>query len=517
MTMHWTQILFTFALQHLWHSALLFLIAIVVVTPRRFSAEARSWLLAGTFVLAAASPLMVLLPGTRGAPPSTVTATTESVSAVARSNGAPTNSAVALPSSQPPALPFDMLQLLAVLWLTGSLLALVRLLVGMQQARRLHRTAKADATLRALLGAACPAGTDVAVSEHVHGPMVVGLLRPRILVPQTLMDALPAEALRHLLLHEAAHVERRDVWASAAQRAVLALFWWSPFMRLIARQLDAARESACDARAAVQAGSGRRYAESLLNGVSALIHQRDHHNALAVGMSVNRRGLTARIDQLLALELGHAGRGVRASAVGLCVLALGIHASVALAVTPRLGTSVAHVPRPAARAAEPAHARELVDAAAEGDVARMRRLVDEGVPVDASVFGDGTALISAARNGQLAALDALLEMGAQPDLAAAGEGNPLIAAAARGHLPVVERLVAAGADVNRHVMFDETPLINAARSGDLATVAFLVEHGADVNFGVMADGRRWRSPYNQSRNAVVRDYLVQHGAVAARR
>ncbi|WP_282295445.1 M56 family metallopeptidase [Stenotrophomonas sp. PS02289] len=516
MTMHWTHLLFTFALQHLWHSALLFLIAVVVVTPRLFSAEARSWLLAGTLVLAAASPLMVLLPGTAIAPTSTVTAPSESVQSVARSTGVPTNSSVA-PSSERPAVPVDMLQLLAALWLTGTLFVLARLLVGMQQARRLHRTGQADATLRALLGPACPARADVAVSEHVHGPMVVGLLRPRILVPRTLLDALPAEALRHLLLHEAAHIERRDLWASAAQRAVLALFWWSPFMHLIGRRLDAARESACDARAAVQAGSGRRYAESLLNGVSALIQQREHHNALAVGMSVNRSGLTERIDQLLALEPGHVRRGMRWSALGLCVLALGIHASVALAVTPRLGTSVAHVPRPAVRPAESPDARDLVDAAADGDVARMRRLVDEGVPVNASVFGDGTALISAARNGQLAALDALLEMGAQPDLAAAGEGNPLIVAAAPGHLAVVERLVAAGADVNRHVMFDETPLINAARSGDLATVAFLIEHGADVNLGVMADGRRWRSPYNQSRNAVVRDYLVQHGAVAARR
>lgn len=516
MTTHWTHLLFTFALQHLWHSALLLLIAMMVVTPRRFSAEARSWLLAGTFVLAAASPFMVLLPGTPIAPTSAVTAPTGLVTSVVRSNDAASDATVT-PSTQRPALPVDMLQLLAALWLTGTLFALVRLLVGMQQARRLHRTAQVDAALLALLGPACPARADVAVSEHVHGPMVVGLVLPRILVPRTLLDALPTEALRDLLLHEAAHIERRDLWASAAQRAVLALFWWSPFLHLIGRRLDAARESACDARAAVQAGSGRRYAESLLNGVAALIQQRQHGNALAVGMSVNRSGLTARIDQLLALEPGSTRHSLRASTVGLCVLALGIHASVALAVTPRLGSSVAHVPRPAARPAEPAHARDLVDAAADGDVARMRRLVQEGTPVDASVFGDGTALISAARNGQLAALDALLEMGAQPDLAAAGEGNPLIAAAARGHLPVVERLVAAGADVNRHVMFDETPLINAARSGDLAIVAFLVEHGADVNLGVMADGGRWRSPYNQSRNARVRDYLVQHGAVAARR
>lgn len=517
MTAHWTHLLFTFALQHVWQSALLFLLAVVVATPRLFSAEARSWLLAGTFVLAAASPLMILLPGTPGTASSNVAPLTEEV----RGADVPTTAhtaAVATPQSeQPPVLSVDLLQLAAALWLTGALVALVRLLAGVWQGHRLHRTARADAALSALLGPARPARADVAVSEHAHGPMVVGLWRPRILVPLTLVNALSAETLRDLLLHEAAHVQRRDLWASAIQRLVMALLWWSPFMHLMGRRLDAARESACDARAAMTTGSGQRYAQSLLNGVAALVHQREQRNALAVGMAVNRSGLSARIDQLLALDPGRARVGLRMSTVGLCVLALGIHGGVALAVTPRLGAPADPAPHAPAHPAEAARARGLVDAAAAGDVASLRRLVGEGVPVDASVFGDGTALISAARNGHLAAVDALLELGAQPDQPSAGEGNPLIVAAARGHLPVVKRLTAAGADVNRQVMFDETPLINAVRSGDLPTVAFLVDNGADVNLGVMADGGRWRSPYNQSRNALVRDYLVQHGAVASRR
>ncbi len=517
MSQHWTHLLFTFALQHLWHSALLFALMAVVATPRRFSAEARSWLLAGAFVLAAASPMLVLLPGAPSPAPSPVAPLTEPVPGVLPSTAtdAATMAAPAPATRHIPAT--DVLQLAAALWLAGTLLALTRLLTGVWQAQRLHRHARADDALKALLGTACPAHTDVAVSEHIHSPMVVGLLRPRILVPRPLQQALSADALRDLLLHEAAHVQRRDLWASAAQRAVLAVFWWSPFLRLIGRQLDAAREAACDARAALQAGSGRRYAESLLSGVSALVQQREHRNALAVGMSVNRSGLTARVDQLLVLDAEKARRGLRLGTVCLCLLALGIHTSVALAVTPRLGAPVADAPRAVRTSAETAHARDLVDAAADGDVARIQQLVRQGVPVDATVWGDGTALISAAANGQLAAVDALLALGAQPDLASRGDGNPLIAAAARGRLPVVQRLVAAGADVNRHVPLDETPLINAARSGDVATVAFLVERGADVNLGVVADGGRWRSPYNQARNAQVREYLVRQGAVAGRR
>ncbi|WP_314102415.1 M56 family metallopeptidase [uncultured Stenotrophomonas sp.] len=509
MTVHWTQALASFALQHLWHSALLFALATLVVSRSRLGAEARSWLFCAAFALAATSPLLVLRPTT----PHTSAPTPRLEAPVAPTVGRPTH-----PHHQPtPTNPPTLLQGMALLWLLGTTYALLQLLRGIAQASTLHRTSRRAQDLNALLGRDLPYATTVARSDSVAGPMVVGLFAPRILVPTHLADTLAPAALRDLLLHEAAHIRRNDLWIAAAQRVVLAVYWWSPFLRLLGKRLDLAREIACDTRAAAQGGSGRGYADSLLTGISGLGTPARGNTPLAVAMSGSRSGLSQRIDNLLRLDTARTAWTTRLLWSGLCVLALGGHLSVTVAATPRLGTAPQRVvDDEPARDASP-NAERLLAAAADGDVAELQHLINAGTAVDTSVRGDGTALIMAARNGQLTAVDALLALGAQPDLHATGDGNPPIAAARRGHLPVVERLVAAGADVNRIVPYDETPLINAARSGDVDTVAFLIDHGADVNLGVVADAGQWRSPLNQARNPRVRDYLVQRGALADRR
>ncbi|WP_367344951.1 M56 family metallopeptidase [Stenotrophomonas bentonitica] len=516
MTVHWTEALTTFALQHLWHSALLFSLAAVVVARSRLGAEARSWLLCGAFALAATSPLLVLrsTPVERGsAPPHAATAAPAHTVKVEPGSARPQathQTALTAPSTR-----LSALHAIALLWLLGTTWRLLQLLRGAQLANTLHRTARVAPTLNALLGRQLPRNTTIAESDTAPGPMVVGLLSPRILIPTHLTTTLTPTALRDLLLHEAAHINRNDLWIAAAQRAVLAVYWWSPCMRLLSKRLDLAREIACDTRAATQSHSGRTYADSLLTGIATL-RSGTHTAPLAVSMSGSRSGLSQRIDNLLRLDTATTGLATRVLWSALIALALGAHIGVTVAATPRLGTAPAQVDGDEAKHSVPPRAEHLLSAAAEGNTAQVQQLVTDGVPVDTTVRGEGTALINAARNGQLGTVDALLALGAQPNLHVGGDGNPLIAAARNGHLPVVQRLVTAGADVNRIVPWDETPLINAARSGDVATVAFLIDHGADVNLGVVADFGKWRSPLNQARNDRVRDYLVQHGAVTRR-
>lgn len=517
MSAHTTHTLLTVAVQHLWHAALLLALVLLVVQRARLSAEARSWLLCGAFVLAAVSPLLVLLPR------EAVIATEAAVAlpTAAQSTPLPISSVPAAPASPTASLSAFVptaLQALAMIWLLGTLWGLLRLAQGIWQARRLHSAARPSPALDALLGPALPRGSCVALSDAVAGPMVVGLFAPRILVPPHLASTLSPPALRDLLLHEAAHVQRRDLWVTALQRTLLAVYWWSPCLRMLGNRLELAREMACDARAAHRSSSGRDYADSLLRGVAGMVQHRPQRAALAVGMSGSRSGLTQRVDGLLQLQRGQVSWRTRVRWSALCLAALATHVGVTVAATPRLGAPTVVAPNSdtATRTAS-AQAERLLDAAADGDLAQVRQLVQAGVAVDTQLPGDGTALIAAARHGHLATVDALLTLGATPDLASRGDGNPLIAAARRGHLPVVERLVGAGADVNRIVAYDETPLINAARSGDVDTVAYLVNHGADVNLGVVADAGQWRSPLNQARNSRVHDYLIQRGAVTGRR
>ena len=160
--------------------------------------------------------------------------------------------------------------------------------------------------------------------------------------------------------------------------------------------------------------------------------------------------------------------------------------------------------------------RQLMEAANDGNIARVRELLKADADPDRAFPGDGSALIAAARHDHVGVLRVLLDAGADIDQSVRGDGNALIAAAARGHADAARLLIERGADVDAFVPGDETALIAAAAEGNLAVVKLLVEHGADVNLAYRAMGRL-RSPLGMAQARGYDDvaaYLRSHGAVA---
>ncbi len=139
---------------------------------------------------------------------------------------------------------------LASVWALGTMIILARALLGYRAslaAARAARPAPDDAralvaTLAASLRVRAPR---VHVGDDAVGPYVVGLLRPIIVVPPALLEE-PA-LLRAALLHELAHVRRKDAIGRFIQVWATAVFFWWPVIRLIGRRLDLSREAACDA------------------------------------------------------------------------------------------------------------------------------------------------------------------------------------------------------------------------------------------------------------------------------
>ncbi|AVP96155.1 hypothetical protein C7S18_02630 [Ahniella affigens] len=138
-------------------------------------------------------------------------------------------------------------------------------------------------------------------------------------------------------------------------------------------------------------------------------------------------------------------------------------------------TSIAANARPARTAAQ-----ELVDAAASGDMATVKRLLDADTPVASAMpLTAAQALHHAAANGHLSLVDLLLKRGAPVNGEDADGATPLIYAAYAGRVEVVKRLLAAGAAVN-HVPNRQVHALNAAMmSGSLDTVVALLHAGAD--------------------------------------
>jgi hypothetical protein len=107
------------------------------------------------------------------------------------------------------------------------------------------------------------------VSPHSRGPMLVGFLRPTILLPASL-DAAPgrdggeAEALRLGLLHELAHAERRDAWFHLVASLAQAVWFFLPPVWWIRTRMCLDHEFLADRRAARGFDTPAAYASSLL-------------------------------------------------------------------------------------------------------------------------------------------------------------------------------------------------------------------------------------------------------------
>ncbi len=87
-------------------------------------------------------------------------------------------------------------------------------------------------------------GAEVRIGA-VSTPLTCGVSRPLILLPEDARDWDEAR-LRAVLLHESAHILRRDCLAKYIAQASRALLWWNPFAWMVAPRLNREQELACD-------------------------------------------------------------------------------------------------------------------------------------------------------------------------------------------------------------------------------------------------------------------------------
>lgn len=127
------------------------------------------------------------------------------------------------------------------------------------------------------------------VSTDVERPCVFGFFRPRILMPPALLEALSADELRQVVLHETGHLHRGDDWANLLQKLALVLFPLNPALFWVERRLCAERELACDDRVLRLSRGRKSYAlcltrlaeySLLQRGVSLVLGAVDRHSEL---------------------------------------------------------------------------------------------------------------------------------------------------------------------------------------------------------------------------------------------
>jgi len=153
------------------------------------------------------------------------------------------------------------------IWAAGGLLVLLRLGVGTARLAWIARHAKTTPArewhrlgerLAAAMGVR---GRVLFVEGAAHAmPMTWGLFTPRVLLPAG-AERWPHARQRIVLLHELAHVKRRDCLTQFVAQLACAVHWFNPLVWHAARQLRAERERACDDLVLASGTAGTDYAD----------------------------------------------------------------------------------------------------------------------------------------------------------------------------------------------------------------------------------------------------------------
>jgi len=101
-------------------------------------------------------------------------------------------------------------------------------------------------------------------SELVKVPVAVGYLKPIILLPLGLLANLPASQMEAILLHELAHIRRKDYLVNLVQHFIDAVFFFNPGIRWISSLVRLEREACCDDMVVNNTQQKKNYLEALI-------------------------------------------------------------------------------------------------------------------------------------------------------------------------------------------------------------------------------------------------------------
>jgi HEAT repeat protein/beta-lactamase regulating signal transducer with metallopeptidase domain len=238
---------------------------------------------------------------------------------------------IPLTEAAPARTPMSWSALLLTVWLLGASLILARLCAGILavhwMSRRTERVINAP-WLQQAQSLAAELGLSPRIvflrSRRAAMPMAWGVFRPAVLMPSD-ADAWPAERLRIVLLHELAHVKRRDCLTHMLAQISCALYWFNPLAWIAARHARTERERACDDLVLAAGTPGPDYADQLIE--IARVMRSGRFPAVLAGASLamaHRSELEGRLMAILDPSVPRAGMSRLRTAAATTVFALAV-------------------------------------------------------------------------------------------------------------------------------------------------------------------------------------------------
>lgn len=143
--------------------------------------------------------------------------------------------------------------LVSIVWSCGTLFLLAAIVRSWRTVLRLRSSLRPvdDERMERVVDQICrmfgmKRRPDIAVSTELRAPVTIGVLHPLIILPAQSLAAITQNQLRDVLIHEIAHIARRDQIVVLVQAFSRALYWPIVFVHLLHRRLARMREEVCD-------------------------------------------------------------------------------------------------------------------------------------------------------------------------------------------------------------------------------------------------------------------------------
>ncbi|MDF7800611.1 M56 family metallopeptidase [Pontiellaceae bacterium B1224] len=166
--------------------------------------------------------------------------------------------------------------ILTILWSIGVTLMIIRLFLALTGTQR-HRSKALlieDSTLLKCFQNLCvrlglKRNIIFAATTTLQSPGVIGILKPIILIPTSMLTGFSSSDLEAVVAHELAHIRRNDYLFNLLQMVIESLFFFNPAVWWISHRIRMEREACCDAMAMDATGQTFEYANLLLNEFGA--------------------------------------------------------------------------------------------------------------------------------------------------------------------------------------------------------------------------------------------------------
>ncbi|OIK11792.1 M56 family metallopeptidase [Bacillus sp. MUM 13] len=128
-------------------------------------------------------------------------------------------------------------------------------------------------------------------SNYSKSPAVYGMIRPKILIPEEIIDKLTPEEFRFVFSHELTHIRNKDLAVNTLLMFVKAIYWFNPLIWYSLNQIKQDCEMACDAAVlnTLKTEEVKKYGQTMINMLRLFSEKRGITGTLGYASKYNKR------------------------------------------------------------------------------------------------------------------------------------------------------------------------------------------------------------------------------------